>query len=268
MNAPSDAKFPTYFISHGGGPCFDMAWPNGNPFASLGDYLTNFAAELGRRPRALLVVSAHWEARVPSVTANPRPSLIYDYTGFPAHTYSLRYDVPGSPELAARVRELLRANGIASEANATRGLDHGTFVPFRLMYPQADVPLVQLSLQAGYDPAAHLRIGAALEPLRDEGVLIVGSGMSFHNLARIFDGERAEAERFDRWLTATVTGDPGRRAELLLGWSEAPAARVAHPEEDHLAPLFVAAGAASEQPGHVVYHDLLLNKPVSAYRFG
>ena len=259
---------PTYFISHGGGPCFDMEWPNGNPFASLGDYLTDFAANLGRRPRALLVVSAHWEETEPSVTANPKPPLIYDYTNFPPHTYTLRYDVPGSPELAARVRELLNANGIASRSDAKRGLDHGTFVPFRLMYPQADIPLVQLSLQRGYDPARHLHIGAALAPLRDEGVLIVGSGMSFHNLARIFDGEREDAERFDAWLTAAVTGDPVRRAQLLTRWSAAPAARVAHPEEDHLAPLFVAAGAASLEPGIVAYHDLLLNKPVSGYRFG
>ncbi len=268
QHTASARRLPTFFISHGGGPCFDMEWPNGNPFASLGDYLTHFAADVGCRPRALLVVSAHWEETKPSVTANPKPPLIYDYTNFPPHTYKLRYDVPGSPELAARVRELLHARGIASQADLRRGLDHGTFVPFRLMYSQADIPLVQLSLQTGYDPARHMQIGAALAPLRDEGVLIVGSGMSFHNLARLFDGEREEAERFDAWLTAAVTGDPGRRADLLTRWHAAPAARTAHPEEDHLAPLFIAAGAAALEPGVVSYHDLVLNKPVSGYRFG
>ena len=261
-------KLPTYFISHGGGPCFDMDWPGGNPFAGLGRYLSGFASDVPIRPRAIVVVSAHWEATVPTVTANAAPSLIYDYTNFPPHTYALRYDAPGSPELAQRVRDLLEGAGINSASDAERGLDHGVFVPFRLMYPEADIPVVQLSMRAGYDPAAHFALGAAIAPLRDEGVLIVGSGMSFHDLRTIMNGEREDAERFDSWLTAAVTGNAERRAALLLRWSDAPSARAAHPEEDHLVPLFVAAGAASTDAGRRVFHDDLLNKPISGYRFG
>ncbi|MDQ2857396.1 MAG: dioxygenase [Candidatus Eremiobacteraeota bacterium] len=265
--SPCDA-LPTYFISHGGGPCFDMEWPSGNPFARLQASLSGFAAELGKQPRALLVVSAHWEESVPTVTAHPKPPLIYDYTGFPAHTYALRYDVPGSPELAACVRHLLGLAGVPSAADATRGLDHGVFVPFRVMYPAADVPLVQLSLVTGYDPARHMAIGAALAPLRNEGVLIVGSGMSFHNLERFFDGEGRDAGPFDAWLTRAVTGDPDQRAALLERWLDAPSARLAHPEEDHLAPLFVAAGAAPHERGVRNYADVVLGKHISGYRFG
>jgi aromatic ring-opening dioxygenase catalytic subunit (LigB family) len=261
-------SLPAFYISHGGGPCFDMEWPNGNPFERLRTYLSGFAAQVGARPRAILVVSAHWEAALPSVTASPKPPLIYDYTNFPPHTYALRYDVPGSPELAARVGALLAAAGIASAQDATRGLDHGVFVPFRVMYPNADIPLVELSLQIGYDPRSHFAIGRALAPLRDEGVLIVGSGMSFHNLATMFDGRGEDAGRFDAWLTEAVTGDPIRRPELLAQWSSAPAARAAHPEEDHLAPLFVVSGAAPEERGAAVYHDVILNKPISGFRFG
>lgn len=262
------ATLPTYFISHGGGPCFDMDWPNGNPFANLKTWLAAMPQDVGTRPRAILVISAHWEAERPTVTSHPSPPLIYDYTNFPAHTYALRYDVPGSPELAARVRQLLAAARIEADEDARRGLDHGVFVPFRIIYPEAQIPLVQLSLEIGYDPARHLAIGAALAPLRDEGVLIVGSGMSFHNLATIFDGEAADAERFDAWLVAAVTGEPERRGARLADWLSAPAARRAHPEEDHLAPLFVAAGAAAGERGVAVYMDRVLNKPISGYRFG
>ena len=216
----------------------------------------------------MLVISAHWEAEKPTVTLSPAPPLIYDYTNFPAHTYSLRYHVPGAPALAARVRDLLATADIASGADPERGLDHGVFVPFRLMYPEADIPLVQLSLQSHYDPTQHLAIGAALAPLRDEGVLIVGSGMSFHHLGTLGNGIAAHAERFDAWLTAAVTGDPTRRAELLSNWQSAPSARDAHPEEEHLAPLFVVAGAARRDAGTVAYHGSIWNKPISGYRFG
>ncbi len=268
MSISPGAALPTYFISHGGGPCFDIEWPNGNPFARLQTSLAGFSADLAVRPRALLVVSAHWEEALPTVTAHARPPLIYDYTGFPAHTYALRYDVPGSPDLAARVRQLLDLAGIRSAENTRRGLDHGVFVPFRVMYPAADIPLVQLSLEAGYDPARHMAIGAALAPLRNEGVLIVGSGMSFHNLDSFFDGEGRDAERFDTWLTHAVTGNPQERAARLQRWLNAPSARAVHPEEDHLAPLFVAAGAAEHERGVRTYSDVVLGKHISGYRFG
>jgi aromatic ring-opening dioxygenase catalytic subunit (LigB family) len=260
--------FPAFYISHGGGPCFDMEWPHGNPFAGLERYLTGFAGELGRRPRAILIISGHWEAERPTVTATAQPSLIYDYTDFPPHTYALRYDAPGSAQLAGRVRELLDAAGIESSADEQRGLDHGVFVPLRVMYPAADIPVVQLSLEVGYDPRRHFAIGRAVRPLRDEGVLIVGSGMSFHNLRTLFNGDAVDAERFDHWLVTAVTGDPTLREEHLARWEQAPSARAAHPEEDHLAPLFVVAGAAQGDTGRAVYRDHFLNKPIAGFRFG
>lgn len=261
-------RLPTYFISHGGGPCFDMTWPNGNPFERLRDYLDGFAAAVGVRPRAILVISAHWETDVPRVTAAANPPLIYDYTGFPAHTYALRYDAPGSLELATRVTELLRDAGIASATDARRGFDHGLFVPMRRMYPAADIPVVQLSILADYDPQRHLALGAALAPLRDENILIVGSGMSFHNLRTMFDGEAREAAAFDGWLADVVTGSPSERGRALERWAAAPSARAAHPAEDHLMPLLVASGAAAGDPGEVVYRDVVLGKAISGYRFG
>lgn len=206
----------------------------------------HFAAKLGRRPCAILVVSAHWEETEPSVTANPKPSLVYDYTNFPPHTYALRYDVSGSPELSvARTRMLTRArhyfaSGLAAWARSrylrTVSVDvsAGGYTALAVVFcKRATIRRV------------HLQIGEALAPLRNEGVLIVGSGMSFHNLERIFDGGRERAVHFDAWLTAAVTGDPVRRAQLITRWTSAPAAREAHLEADHLAPLFVAAGAPS-----------------------
>ncbi len=268
-------RLPTYFISHGGGP-----WPfmDASAFGGEGmwDGLTAFLrgldADVGTRPRAVLVVSGHWEA--PRVTANTgvRPPLLFDYYGFPEHTYALSYAAPGSPEVAARAAELLDAAGIETGTDDRRGFDHGVFIPFMLIYPEADVPLVQLSLRDDLDPAAHLAIGRALAPLRDEGVLIVGSGLSYHNLRGIFSndaGAAAASERFDAWLTETVEApEAARRNAGLIAWETAPDARAAHPREDHLIPLMVAAGAAGDDRGRRIYRDRMFGKAVSAYRFG
>ncbi|NNM98305.1 MAG: dioxygenase [Candidatus Eremiobacteraeota bacterium] len=256
---------PTLYIPHGGGPCFFMEWP-GDPWKQLEAYLRALPTTLPERPRAILVISAHWERDLPTVTATPQPSLIYDYTGFPAHTYALRYDAPGSPALAQRVRDLLASAGIASASDERRGLDHGVFVPLKLIFPAADIPVVALSLQHGYDPQRHLAIGAALAPLRAEGVLILGSGMSYHNLGRIFDGHDDGAAAFDAWLNAAALAPADLRAAQFIDWERAPHARDAHPEEDHLVPLFVAAGAASDGAERD-YHDVIYGKLISAFRF-
>ncbi|HUY11040.1 MAG TPA: class III extradiol ring-cleavage dioxygenase [Candidatus Dormibacteraeota bacterium] len=257
---------PTLFIAHGGGPCFFMEWP-GDPWKKLEAYLRALPATLPTQPSSILVISAHWESALPTVTSAPNPSLIYDYAGFPAQTYLLRYDAPGSPELASRVRALLAVANIDSAENQTRGLDHGVFVPLKVIYPDATIPIVQLSLQPGYDPARHHAIGAALAPLRKEGVLIVGSGMSYHNLGELFDPSANDGAAFDAWLTGVVVGDPIQREERLCRWRAAPQALIAHPHADHLAPLFVAAGAAQGAQGLHDYSDVILGKHLSGYRF-
>ncbi|GGF02283.1 dioxygenase [Aliidongia dinghuensis] len=270
----SEARLPTLFIPHGGGPCFFMEPPRGmpDPWKSLGDHLRGIGATIGQQPRAVLVVSGHWEESQPTVTAAAAPPLIYDYYGFPPHTYQLRYPAPGAPRLAAEIRLRLDQAGIPSTGDDIRGFDHGVFIPFLLIYPDANIPIVQLSLLASLDPAAHLAVGRALQPLRDEGVLIVGSGLSFHNLRGFFTEDpriAADAESFDQWLTQAVTDpDPARREAALTAWAMAPGARTSHPREEHLLPLMVAAGAAGEDAGTLTYRDHIFGKAVSSYRFG
>jgi aromatic ring-opening dioxygenase catalytic subunit (LigB family) len=267
----SSAKMPTLFISHGGGPCFFMdpppRWPR-DTWDRLAVFLRGLAGSLGRKPRALLVISGHWETDPVAVNTAARPGLLFDYYGFPEHTYQLTYPVDGAPALAEEVRGLLAKAGFPSEADAGRGLDHGVFVPFMLIYPDADVPVLQMSLRRDLDPAAHLAIGAALAPLRERDVLIVGSGMSYHNLPNLFSGRGNEAaEAFDAWLHEAV-GDPKARDQALRGWRDAPGAVECHPEAEHLLPLMVAAGAAGGEPGARVYADHVLGKAVSGFRFG
>ena len=233
-------------------------------------HLRGLDRSLGARPRAVVVISGHWETQLPTVNTAAQPALLFDYYGFPAHTYRLTYPAPGSPAVAARVREVLSAAGIASAEDGERGLDHGVFVPFKLIYPEADVPLVQLSLNRNLDAATHLQIGRALAPLRDEGVLIVGSGMSYHNLRDFYASDPravAPAEEFDSWLTSAVT-DSGVRDSRLSQWQSAPGARNCHPRPEHLLPLMVAAGAAGSDLAKRTFHDRLLGKPVAGFQFG
>ena len=264
-------RLPTYFIPHGGGPCFftdpPPSWPR-DPWDRMAAFLRGLAADVGARPRAVLIVSGHWEADRPSVNTHPAPPLLYDYNGFPAHTYRLSYPASGAPDLAAEVRTLLAEAGVATDAEAGRGLDHGVFVPLLLVYPEADVPVLQLSLQRRLDPAEHLAIGRALAPLREAGVLIVGSGMSYHNLPHMMTGRGDEtAEAFDAWLNAAVTDPAGRDGALTI-WREAPGALAAHPTPEHLLPLMVAAGAAAGEPATRVYAAHVLGKAQSGFRFG
>jgi aromatic ring-opening dioxygenase catalytic subunit (LigB family) len=250
-----------------------MEWPypTPNPWRELESWLAGLGSSLHRTPDAVLVVSGHWEEDPIAVNVEERPPLLYDYYGFPEHTYRLEYPAPGAPQLAREVRELLTAAGIPSREERRRGLDHGVFVPFKVIYPEASVPILQVSLQRGLDPAAHLRIGRALAPLRSRGVLIVGSGMSFHNLriASIENARIAPSEEFDAWLGRAVCDpDPEARNSSLIGWSRAPAARFAHPREEHLLPLMVAAGAAAQERGVRVFGGRMMGWQISGFRFG
>ncbi len=262
---------PTFFINHGGGPCFFLdPGPMREAWQGLENYLRGFAATLVEQPRAILVISGHWEETLPTVNTGAAPPLLFDYGGFPEHTYQLTWPAPGHPALAAQVGDLLRRAGIDSGADGTRGWDHGVFVPFKIMFPNADIPTVQLSLQQGLEPAVHLAIGRALTPLRGQGVLIVGSGQSYHNIRGLIgrDGQAdPAAEAFDAWLREEMM-DGDKRDGALIAWEQAPGARHAQPREDHLLPLMVAAGAASGEPGRTVFHKHVLGKPISGFQFG
>jgi aromatic ring-opening dioxygenase catalytic subunit (LigB family) len=263
-------RLPTLYIPHGGGPCFFMDPPAASPhmWDGLAAYLRGIDASLGARPKAVLVISGHWENPLPTFNVAAKPGLLFDYYGFPEHTYRLKYPVAGAPELAERVRKMLDDAGVKSDVESKRGLDHGVFVPFLLIYPNADVPILQLSLQAGLDPVLHLQLGRALAPLRDQGVLIVGSGMSYHNLADLFSGRgAAAAAAFDAWLGGAVH-DPASRDGLLAKWRDAPGGAASHPREEHLIPLMVAAGAAQGDRGTRTFGEPIGGKQISGFQFG
>jgi aromatic ring-opening dioxygenase catalytic subunit (LigB family) len=195
--------------------------------------------------------------------------MVYDYGGFPEFTYHIQYPAPGSPEVAQRVVELLSGADIAVWQDPHRGYDHGVFAPLYAAYPEADVPVLQLSLKAGYDPAAHLAAGRALAPLRDEGVVIIGSGLSYHNLRRMGPDAARPSHEFDQWLGAALAATPDERTAALLAWEQAPSARAAHPAEDHLIPLMVAVGAAEYDQAVRTYHEdtFMGSVTASSYRF-
>jgi len=261
---------PAVFIPHGGGPCFFMDWSWGPPdtWHATQRFLEGLAATLPAPPKALLVISGHWEEPAFTASAAPAPRLIFDYSGFPEHTYRLTWPAPGNSQLAMRVADMLRQAGLPSAIDATRGFDHGVFVPLKVVFPNAEIPVVTLSLAASLDPALHLAAGRALAPLRDEGVLIVGSGMSFHNLRAYMRPETGERARtFDDWLTRAVESPADERTALLAEWRKAPFAAFAHPREEHLIPLLVAAGAGSHAPGKRVFIDEPMGARISAYRF-
>lgn len=269
MNEATATKpFPTFYIPHGGGPCFFMECNPPDLWDKLAAFLKSIPGQLPEKPKAIVVISGHWEEPVVAVNAAPAPPLLFDYYNFPPQTYELTYPVPGAPELAGRIAELLEGAGIPTRKETERGLDHGVFVPFKLIYPDADIPLVQVSMHASYNPVVHMAMGQALAPLRQEGVLIVGSGMSYHNLRRYRSQENPDAVAFDEWLNMAATAPKGEREKLLAAWEEAPGAREAHPREDHLVPLFVAAGAAIGEPGTTVFNDNPFNAEISGFRFG
>ena len=269
-------RMPTVFIPHGGGPCFFMDWNPPDTWDKQADYLRGLPNAIGQKPQAILIVSGHWEERVATIQSNPAPELLFDYNGFPPHTYELTYPAPGDPKLAARVTDLLNAAGIATQTDTKRGYDHGVFIPLKVAFPDADIPVVQLSLRADLDPAAHIAMGKALQPLRDEGVLIVGSGNTYHNMGKMMramqggaNNVKVEGLDFDRWLSeALCNPDPAMRNSMLENWAAAPGGKDAHPREEHLIPLHVVAGAAGADIGAKTLEDNVLGAVESAYQFG
>jgi aromatic ring-opening dioxygenase catalytic subunit (LigB family) len=269
----STNRQPVVFLPHGGGP-----WPwmprLADSYRTLSEYLRTLAGTLPEPASAVLMISAHWEAPKPTLMTAAKPPMLYDYYGFPPDTYEVKWPAPGAPELAGEVESLLSKAGFSADRDAARGFDHGTFVPMALSYPGADIPTLQLSLVDGLDPKEHLKLGRVLAPLRDQGVLIVGSGMSYHNMRgfqRFMQGGPAPTEdskAFDDWMAEAVQSPADRREGLLAQWEEAPAARASHPREEHLLPLHVCAGAALDDAATLPYRDEIIGAHVSAVQFG
>jgi len=263
------ATLPTYFISHGGGP-----WPWIPPmrefFAPLESALKQMIVDHGETPRAILMVSAHWESEDVAIMGASNPEMIYDYSGFPPHTYEITYPAPGAPDVASKTLKLLQEAGIPAHIDPSRGFDHGLYAPMEVMYPKADMPIFQVSMLKSYDPAEHIALGRALRPLRDEGVMIIGSGLSFHNIPLPRGAGRVPSAKFDAWLFETMMASPVERRRAMLAWESAPYARVCHEYEDHLLPIFVALGAAENEKAERIfnYTNPMSGITVSNYKFG
>ncbi len=225
-------------------------------YANLAKSLSSMITSLPHKPEAILMISAHWEEDVFTVQGQEQPGMIYDYYGFPEHTYSVQYPSKGHPVLAQRIQKLLLNKGLPTGLDLHRGYDHGMYAPMALIAPEADIPVLQLSLKMGLEPLIHVQAGRALTPLREERVLIVGSGLSYHNLRAFGPLGREASCNFDRWLQQTVLQFTGQeRTDRLLHWAQAPSAREAHPREEHLLPLMVVSGAAESERGSCVYHE-------------
>jgi len=260
---------PVIFVPHGGGPMPLLGERNHKK-------LTAFMKQLPSQlplPKAIVVISAHWEESIVNVSSAATPGMFFDYYGFPPKSYRFEYSAPGDPELALKIIHLLGEQGIPARLNPDRDYDHGTFVPLMLMYPEADIPVVQVSLLASLNPQSHIELGKALAVLRDLGVLIVGSGMSFHNMHAFFSGDRAATTKsnlFDQWLVQTLTAPdltPEMRMQHLIHWKLAPEARYSHPREEHLLPLLVCFGAAltASPTAEVNFSGLLFDTHISGF---
>ncbi|MCR6652710.1 MAG: dioxygenase [Cellvibrionaceae bacterium] len=258
------SPYKALFLSHGGGP---MPLLGDESHQEMIACLQQIATLLPK-PDAMVIVSAHWEATVPTITAGANPPLIYDYYGFPPESYEIRYPCAGNPPLAQKIHQLLGAAGIDSVLDEERGFDHGVFVPMTILYPAADIPCVQLSLVKTLDPAQHIKIGRALQSLADENILLIGSGFSFHNMRAFFApetaGTRALNHSFDEWLRTTcgAAGSEDAREQALIRWADAPGARFCHPREEHLVPLHVCYGFA-QAPSSRQFELQILNKKSS-----
>ncbi len=251
---------PVLFVSHGGGPLPLLADPGHQELVKT---LKAITASI-QRPDAIVVISAHWEADGFKITGHPQPQMIYDYTGFPPNAYDINYPAPGSPELAQELKNVLLHHKLPAKLSSSRGFDHGVFVPLNIMFPEADIPLCCISLNRNLDPKQHINLGKALAELRKKNVLILGSGMSFHNLPLFFDAQRALTQQannaFNTWLDQTLSESfetEFSRSEALINWEVASYGRTCHPCEEHLLPLHVCFGAAQSEVKHIYKMDIM-----------
>jgi len=256
---------PVLYIPHGGGPLPLLDDPDHQALI----HFLRIIPDRFERPEAIVVISAHWEFPVPAITASEAPGLLYDYGGFPPESYEIEYPAPGAPELARDIASVLAASGIPVQMDEQRGFDHGVFVPLKLMYPEADIPCLQISLLNHLNALGHIDMGRALSSLRKRNILVLGSGMSFHNLRALFMPELVSDEEnlnFQKWLDETCTAvmSEDERKQQLVNWHEAPGGLACHPRPEHLLPLHVCYGMAGGNAERVFY-DEIMGKPVSAF---
>jgi aromatic ring-opening dioxygenase catalytic subunit (LigB family) len=269
MTDRNEILAPVVYLPHGGGP---LPLLGDAAHEKLITFLKNLPLRV-TKPAAILVVSAHWEEKLPTITSASHPKLVYDYKGFPEKSYQIQYPAPGSPGLAETLRELLAQHEIDSVLDNVRGFDHGMFVPLKLMYPEADVPCIQLSLMDSLDPGDHIRIGKAIADIRKKNVMILGSGFSYHNMADLMaptEQGRASNVDFDFWLVDACTSgryELDEREQMLIEWENAPSARESHPREEHLLPLHVCLGAASlsNHGATAIFNDDVIGRRASAF---
>ena len=262
-----NSKRNIVYVSHGGGPMPLLGDPD---HSEMVDTLRAIAEKLDK-PSAILVISAHWETRLPTVTSGLNPGIIYDYGGFPKSAYEIKYPASGEPGLASGVVAALKQHGFDAMQDEQRGFDHGLFVPLKIMYPEADIPCVQLSLVRGLDPGLHIQLGKALQSLNWDDLLVIGSGLSFHNMGAFFTPSSWQARTnniaFDEWLGETVsdkTLSETIRAQKLENWESSPGARYCHPREEHLIPLHVCYGLAGKS-SEKTYHAEIMKKQSSMF---
>jgi 4,5-DOPA dioxygenase extradiol len=248
-------KFPTVFVNHGGGP-LPLLGRQPALVQNMKDIRQSFLPE--EDPKAIVVLSAHWESDPIQITSSHHPKMYYDYHGFPAETYEYDYPAPGSPDLAERIQNLLGGLDLKSELDHSRGFDHGVFIPLMIMYPEATIPVVCVSMHASLDATVNMKIGSALASLRDEGILIMGSGYSFHNMQSFFNPSQKTVQAsvdFNQWLKDTILGEDSDYLQKLKTWDTAPGARLCHPREEHLVPLFMVAAAAGDDARPILIYD-------------
>jgi len=254
------------YFSHGGGP-LPLLGDAGHQ--AMIEFMKKLPSRLNK-PEAILVISAHWEESVATLLGAPAPEMFYDYYGFQKEAYEIIYPAPGSPALAEGIRRILNENGIGAQIDRQRGFDHGLFIPLSLMYPEATIPAIQLSLISGLDPSAHIELGKSLRKLRSENILVIGSGFSFHNM-RAFSWEGNKApdranDNFQNWLIDLCVHTLAQedREQQFVNWELAPDARYCHPREEHLLPLHVCSGMA-ENPAQLIFDDYIMGKRALAF---
>jgi aromatic ring-opening dioxygenase catalytic subunit (LigB family) len=249
------------YFSHGGGP---LPLLGDASHRAMVEFMKQLPSRL-KRPDAVLVISAHWEESLVTIMGAETPEMYYDYYGFPDEAYEIVYPAPGNPALAERIRSMLNDSNIKAQIDLRRGFDHGLFIPLSLMYPEADIPALQLSLLTSLDPSAHIELGKSLRELSSENILIIGSGFSFHNMnAFSWHGSNTPDQAndsFQNWLIEVCmnTLSQEEREQQLINWQKAPSARYCHPREEHLLPLHVCSGMA-DKPAQLIFDDYILGK--------